>query len=210
MGGPQPSVRLTDPAAARFILMVIAVSYLLWLKMFCIYRYAAPIEMLAPLGLMLAFDLFPGSARARVSALVMVLAVCAVANARGDWGRAPWGERYVEIHAPKLAPDTLVLMAGYEPVGFIAAGLPPELPVLRIQSNFVHPGDSLSRFTTMMKARIAAHTGPLALIYLRQEQGLVEKALAEYDLVADLASCADIPNSLDDRGVLLCGVTKAH
>jgi hypothetical protein len=207
--GREPSVRLTDPAASRFILVVITVSYLLWLKMFCIYRYVAPIEMLAPLGLMLAFDLFPASARARISALAMVLAVCVVANTRGDWGRAPWGERYVEIQAPKLAPDTLVLMAGYEPLGFIVPGLPPELPVLRIQSNFVHPGDSLSRFTTMMKARIADHKGPLALIYLRQEQSLVDEALAEYGLVADLASCADIPNSLDDRGILLCGVAKA-
>jgi len=201
----------TDPAASRFLLAAIGLSYLAWLKMFAIYRYAVPLEMLAPLGIFLAVDLLPGSARTKLIAAGTLLAVCAATNVRGDWGHVPWHRRYVEIDAPRLPPNTMVLMAGYEPVGFIAAGLPPAFPVLRIQSNFIHPEDTPSRFTEIMKTRIAEHQGPFALIYLAKEKEDAMQALAEYGMTADWSSCREVPNSLDDRSILLCDeVSKAR
>ncbi len=199
---------LTDPAGARFLLAAMAISYLFWLKMFSIYRYIVPLEMLAPLGVLLAFDAWPVAMRFKVATVAALLAICAATGVRGDWGRVPWRDRYVEIDAPKLAPDTMVLMAGYEPIGFIAAGLPPQFPVLRIQSNFLHPGDTPSRFTEIMTDRIAAHRGPLVMIYLRRDLPNVEQAMRDYHLTLDQASCRDIPNSLDDRGIVLCDVAK--
>jgi hypothetical protein len=200
--------KLADPAASRFLLAAMAFSYLAWLQMFCIYRYLAPLEMLAPLGVLLAMDCLPGAFGVKRVVAAALLALCAATGVRGDWGRVAWGDRYVEIHPPALAPDTLALMAGYEPVGFIAAGLPPEIPVLRIQSNFTHLGDTPTRFTAIMKDRIAAHDGPMVIIYLRKDQPNVDQALADYALTEDRASCRDVPNSLDDRGVMLCDVAR--
>jgi hypothetical protein len=205
---PAPHDRLAVPAAGCFLLAATGISYLAWLKMFAIYRYAAPLEMLAPLGLFLAFGYFPGTARSKLIVTGTVLALCAATNVRGDWGHVPWGERYVTIQAPIMAKDTMVLMAGYEPIGFIAAGLPPEFPVLRIQSNFMHPGDTPSRFTAIMKDRIAAHNGPFTLIYMAYERKNAEQALSDYGLTLDYDSCKPVLNNMDDRGILACAVTK--
>ncbi len=206
--GATEAAHWADPAVARFLLAAMAFSYLAWLQMFCIYRYLAPLEMLAPLGVLLAIDYLPGAVRPKRIATAALLMLCAATSVRGDWGRVSWGDRYVDIHPPPLAPDALALMGGYEPVGFIAAGLPANIPVLRIQSNFTHPGDTPSRFTAIMKERIAAHQGPLVIIYLRKDQPNVDQAMIEYGLTLDRDSCRDVPNSLDDRGVLLCGVSR--
>lgn len=200
---------LSDRAATRFLLAAMGLSYLAWLKMFAIYRYIVPLEMLAPLGVLISLGCIPGSARSRLIIAGTVLTLCAATSVRGDWGRVPWGNRYVEIKMPALAPNTMALMAGYEPIGFIATALPPEIPVLRIQSNFMHPDDTPSRFTDIMKARIAAHQGPLALIYAPQDKKNVDQALNEYRLDLDRNSCVPAPNSLDNRGIVLCtGVVK--
>ena len=58
--------------------------------MFCIYRYAVPIEMLAPLGIVLALGLLPLSPKLRWSAAALILAVLQATTVWGTWGRSDW------------------------------------------------------------------------------------------------------------------------
>jgi hypothetical protein len=205
-GGP---ARIADRAGSRFVLAATGLSYIAWLQMFSIYRYLTPLEMLAPLGVLLALDHLPGTPRLRQGLTAGLLILCAATGVRGDWGRVPWGDRYVEITPPPLPRGAMALMAGYESVGFTATALPADAPVLRIQSNFIHPGDTPSRFTAMMQGRIAAHDGPFVVIYLRKDRADADQALADFGLKENPESCREIANSLDDRGILMCDVTRA-
>ena len=72
--------------------------------MFCIYRYAVPIEMLAPLGIVLAVGLAPVSRKARWSAAALILAVLQATTVWGTWGRSPWTKDIVEFNMPAI-PD---------------------------------------------------------------------------------------------------------
>src|SRR5262249_782742 len=57
LGGRRSKDPLVFPDAARPILAFAAVSYLVWLKMFAIYRYIVGLEMLAPLIVAIAIGL---------------------------------------------------------------------------------------------------------------------------------------------------------
>ncbi len=198
-----------ERAISWFLLAVIAFSYLGWLKVFCIYRYAVPLEMLAPLGLLAAAGLLPGSIPLRAAAVALLLALCAFGSEPGDWHRVPWHHHYVEMTLPPQQPGTMVLMAGYEPVGFIATGFPPELPVVRIQSNFMPPYTPPTQFSEIAQARVAAHHGLFSIVFMPREKDNIDHVLPEYGLVLDDASCRNVPNSLEDGKITICGVTRA-
>ena len=102
----QPGAALSAPGPTRWLLTAIALSYAAWAWMFCIYRYAVPIEMLAPLGIVLALGLLPLSPKLRWSAAALVLAVLQATTVWGTWGRSDWARNVVEFNMPGGASPT--------------------------------------------------------------------------------------------------------
>ena len=177
-----------------------AVSYLVWLKMFAIYRYIVALEMIAPILIVTAVGLYPASRRTRYLALAAI-AFLLLVTARSDFlERAPLGDPYVQAAIPPIAkPDrTMVLITGDSPMGFIATQLPPQIPVLRVDGWMVQPKDG-TELTRQMKSRAGRHLaegGDLFLIADATDMTRARDALADYSLAVRWPECQQFDTNL--------------
>jgi hypothetical protein len=114
-------------------LVLFWMTYLLWLRMFSIHRYAIALELLAaPMIVLLTFRLrqvlasapTEPSSRSTTSILIAGLAAAiAVWSQPADWFRRPWSDPYLpQLAAALQTPATYLLLA--KPTGYIVPALP--------------------------------------------------------------------------------------
>lgn len=166
-----------------FLFVFAAASYIAWLQMFSIYRYLIPLEMLAPLLIALAILQWPLRLRWRLLAIALVL-VAAQSLVKVTLQRQSWSSPYVSVQAPSL-PDpqhSLVLMAGTAPMAYVIPAFPENIPFLRIDGWFVPYTDRSSGLARQMRQRVAAHAGPLWMLYRDYEHPRVMEAATDYGL----------------------------
>jgi hypothetical protein len=218
-----PKGTMVRDAAAKYLLWAAAIAYFIWLGTSCIYRYLLPLEMLAPLLIvftvdMLAFDM---EVKPRAWLAVLLLVAVALSIAPGGWQRRhPWTEHYVEERLPPLGDtsDLMVLMAGFDPYSYLATLLPPEVPVVRIQSNFsgtYHNDwfnvdfDESRDINKILRARLNLHQGRFLMLTSLLQYATAEKALAEFGLGFVPAPCAIFTDSLTlERYMAICPVAR--
>jgi hypothetical protein len=181
---------LADPKAAAIIFAFAGVSYFFWLKIFAIYRYILQLEMVAPLIIALGVGLLPLPRRVQLVAIGGLLFAAMLFTRSAQLDRAPLGDPYITADLPKLSDPTatMVLMTGDAPLGFIAPSLPVQVPVLRIDGWMFQPEDG-SLLTRQLKARVAAHKGPLILISDAYDMGRASAAVLDYGLAIDWLKC---------------------
>jgi len=142
------------PPGQRCLLVYVLVSYAVWGIAFYYYRYAAVVEFLAPLVLVLLIQAaLPKLARPVIIAATILLLLT---SSVGSWGRLAWGERWFNIRLPPQAyePDSLVLVDSS-----LSSFLIPYFPG---QTRFAGlEGTGSTRFEELLAARIAAHRGNL-------------------------------------------------
>ncbi|HEV7372867.1 hypothetical protein [Arenibaculum sp.] len=192
--------RLTHAAAGRYVLAAVTLSCVTWAVMFCIYRYLVPVEMLAPIAILLAADRLPLATLARAGVAAAVMAGVQLATVTGDWGRIAWTDRLVEVDLPRIpAPGrTMVLMAGYQPMSFIIPEFPPEIPFLRIQSNFVHPDPSPNGYNDALRGRIDAHRGDVFVVSTIPDTDLAADAVRFHGRRLAWQECQVIRSNLNE------------
>lgn len=127
-------------ARARYLLLVIAVGYVTWLKLFSIYRYLVPIEVLTPLATyVLLSRLCRYDVATRIAAWVLgVAALVVVGGGAKTWGHEGWASTAFRADVPQItAPETTtVILVGADPAGWLATFLPPSVAFTQIGSNF--------------------------------------------------------------------------
>lgn len=126
------------PRRGTVLLSVFALgSYVLWLKLFGIYRYLIAIEILLPLFLLLLLGNLFGQRRGFITALV-VLAVLSAHNVRKtpDWGHAPWGKVYAAVDMPDdiNSVGTIALMG--QPLAWLVPAFDLPVPFVQLDPNF--------------------------------------------------------------------------
>ncbi|MFP3624392.1 hypothetical protein SB771_34535, partial [Burkholderia sp. SIMBA_051] len=63
----------------RLVVLFVALGFVVWMKLFSIYRYIVPIEMLAPMVLVLLLDrLLPAHIARRAAAWLLIAATAVV------------------------------------------------------------------------------------------------------------------------------------
>jgi hypothetical protein len=194
------SAPISAPGPTRWLLTVIALSYAAWALMFCIYRYAVPIEMLAPLGIALALGLLPLSPKLRWSAVSLILALLQATTVWGTWGRSDWTRNVVEFNMPAIPdPDhTMVLIGGYQPVGHLIPAFPPQIPFVRLQSNFVQPDSTDNGYSEVLRRRVMEHHGDYFMMATVPDTDIAADAAAFYGLTLDWDSCQILHNNLGE------------
>jgi hypothetical protein len=185
-----------DRRLERALLLVLLVSYVVWLAQFGIYRYAAPLEMLAPLVMVLALSRLPAHNAGMAAAVLLPLMVVAVRPP--GWGHLHgYGGKYLETTLPafpRLAEAT-ILFAEDEPLSFLALGFPPSANFVRIGGNLLgwpYPYYAADREAAR---RIAAANGPLYAVVHNAGSERVRENYARQHLVAT-APCAPIASNL--------------
>ena len=141
---------------ARLVLVFFAVAYLVWMKLFSIYRYLVPVELLAPLLVWLLLQRI--AAPPRVAGWALALC-CLWVFPFTTWGHAPWADKSFSATVPALADpgQTVIFTAhGHPPMGWLAPAMPKEARVIALAGGF--PESPL--WLADVERAVAARTGP--------------------------------------------------
>lgn len=194
------ALRLCDRYPSTFVIAAATVAYLAWLRTFGVYRYLVPLEMLAPLLILLLVDRLALPRWAHGALLGGVMAAVLATGQPGNWGRASWADDYFGVKAPPIPEpkNSMVVMTGTEPLAYAIPFFPPQVPFIRIEGWFTGPGAKESRYDREMRRRIAAHFGPLYVFFrARYEHERTVKALAAYGLKLRDGACVTFKPHID-------------
>ena len=187
----RPADTLAPPAC--LLLLFFGLSYLTWLNLFGIYRYLAPLELLAPLGLYLAAQrLMPAQLGRQVAGYGLLLAAVAIVP-WASWGHAGWTRHVSTVELPPLgAPEQSMVFTvhGDPPMSWLVPSFPSRLAFVALGSGFPESAAYAGRVADMMAAR----SGPIyVMLQAEGDNARIWPAAAEvlgrYGIALDTGSC---------------------
>lgn len=195
--------------------MAIIVSYLVWIKLFAIYRYLLPLEMLAPVAIWLLINRLPLHCTKRNLALVACLTLWAITFKPGNWGRVSWGPDYFGVHPPTLADPahSMVLMTGVEPYSYVIPFFPEAVRFVRIESYFTRPSETPNGYDRLLQKVVSEHNGPLFVMYRSKDGGENLSALQHFNLQINRDTCQRVIPRIENQSedpFYFCAVSYKH
>ena len=149
--------------ALLFVCVFAAVSYLLWLRVFSIYRYLSVVELLAPVVLFGAAVLLTKT-RGQLLAGILFLVLTQFAV---KYDRPPSSDQF-HMETPStlaaLEPGAMVVIDGYAPLAYNVLWLDDRVPLIRIRSNFMSDAEPRYGLHRLADQRVREHPGPLFLL----------------------------------------------
>ena len=149
-------------ARAVFTLVFFAAAYVVWMRMFSIYRYLVPLELLAPLMIWIVWRYLAPSAQrlAGVALALLAIGVFPIAN----WGHQAWGERAFSAEVPAFATpaQSIVFLAQSDPPsGWMSTFLPPEVKIISLGTGFPES----PAWRALREKAVAERGGPHYLLF---------------------------------------------
>jgi hypothetical protein len=191
LGKPAPA-RLS--ARARLLLVFGALAYLAWLKLFGIYRYLVPLELLAPiLAWILVGRMIKPPFGGRIAGWIIALASLVVFPF-ATWGHADWAASGFSAQLPAIVrpASTLVFTAhGDPPMGWLASFYPPQVRVVALAGGFPETPAWRERIQAAIASRPGPHYVMLATARNPREGGLRRKLalVRALHMTSDEQSC---------------------
>jgi hypothetical protein len=187
----------------RFLIAFTLAAYVAWIKLFGIYRYLVPLEVLSgPLIVGCLLYLLRGMAL-RYACIVLLATLLAGTTRPGDWGRVPFGHGYFEVKAPQLPPDSLVIVGYIHPYAY-------EIPFFRSDARFVSPVNNflaLGQKNLMARAvedAIRTHRGPVYLMQMRSGNSQDTATIQYFNLAFSGERCLGVQSPMSDNYVQVC------
>jgi hypothetical protein len=199
VAGRQAPSRLSPQA--RFVLVFGLFAYLAWMKLFGIYRYLVPLELLAPLMLWLLVERIAARRHAaRIGGWLLAITTLAVFPFV-TWGHVGWAATSFSAQLPPFAQpaSTIVFTAhAHPPMGWLATFFPREVRVISLGTGFPESPAYLERIHAAVASRPGPHYVMLASSKNDKEGGLRRKLAAAEALgmTADLESCGRLDRLL--------------
>ncbi len=200
-GGPYGRV------AGVFVLGSVA----LWERQFAILRYLSPVEVVS--GTIMALP-FVEAVRRRskgpivlLGAAVVLLGGLRVWTVSPNWGRAAHeGGRTLDVAAPQIPPDSLVVILHDAPLGYLALFEPETVRFVGANNNLTQPAQGgLSQ--VRIREAIAKQTHDLfGVELLGWSPGRADATLQAYGL--ERASCRPVLGSLPWHETQLCALVR--
>jgi hypothetical protein len=188
------------------VLVFFVSSYILWQTFFSIYRYLVPLEVVAPLVIyFLLRHLIARPYRRLLIASGVFLIIVGTTQAP-NWGRVPWADSFFGTVAPVIPEPTqsLVLIAGSEPVAFMIAAFPAQVRFVRIAPAFT-PTTTLSE---KIRALLARHDGPAYVLTTETEIADADEHLGAHRRMVVRETCREVQNRVAARVVVLCDTRR--
>lgn len=169
-----------DPAE-KFVLGIVIVGFFVWMKLFSIYRYLVPLDLLAPLALfILCKAVLPYALAKRVAGFSIVIATLVVLTGTRTWWHESWSGNLLHAEVPALAhPDrtTVLMLEGDPPWAWLAIAFPVNVAFVQVQGNFPQgPG-----YPELVKQILLKRNGPM----FAQFSGAWDEAAEKADRIRD-------------------------
>jgi hypothetical protein len=185
-------------ARARFFLLFFGLAYLVWMRMFSIYRYLIPLELLMPLVVWLLWRAIATTERAaqRLTAVTLaVLVLCALPTPQ--WGNAQWVKQSYSAEVPAFAlpGQTVIFFAQPEPpMGWMVPLFPPQVKFIGVDTGFPESPAWRQRVREAVAERSGPHYVMLGAVKHEKLDTLRNKlAAAQWlGLTEDAAGCAKL------------------
>jgi hypothetical protein len=144
-------VRTPRSLASTLVLVYWFTAFVVWLWLFCYYRYFAVGEFLAPVALVASLSLLAPS-RWLAPAWLVIAATLAFGATHTGWGRVRWSDSWYRVRLPKMVESggAAVIVDG-NVMSYVLPAFPPgtrffglaQLPDLRpliVRELWAHPG----------------------------------------------------------------------
>jgi len=193
-----------DRRVERTLLIALAIAYVIWLSLFGIYRYLAPLEMLAPLLLMAALMRLAVPAATIAATILLAAIVVSVAPPKLGHLHDLNGE-YLDTSIPALPGlnNATIMLVEDQPLAFLALGFPPTTRFVRIGGNILGPPYPTYEMDREAARRIATADGPLYALVLDPGSERTGAVLARQHIELDFP-CGAVKSNMATAPVKLC------
>ncbi len=193
--------RLPGPAW-RAVIAFLVVSYVLWEKLFSIYRYAVPLEVIGGMICVGAIRaVLPRRLLANLAAFAVTAAIC-LTTQYPDWGHMPFQRRAVPVTLPPIAPHSLIVSSEDDAVAFVAVRAPKTAVFIGGNTNFYVPESA--RMHRLITSAIAGWRGPIDILEPVTGNATGRAALAANFSLAVDGPCRIIRSAWDADQLQLC------
>lgn len=202
-GGATPAWR-----GHAWLLMFVAISYVLWLVAFSVPRYLVVLEVLAPLAVVGSLVVLGVPRRGvLVSGAVLVLAMAATYHtAHGSRRSFAGGFFDLEVPQPERFEGALVVIEGHSPVAYAVPSFPASTRFVRVQGNLFYGIAPEDRYAHALGRRIGnridAHRGPMYALMTVDDPTDDLSGLRHFGLRPDLQQPVFITGKLHPNLVL--------
>lgn len=126
-----------DFRIGNYLLAFFICSYIVWMISFSIYRYLIPLELLAPLCIILLLFRLINNRRGIILFVGFMLLIGYIEYQPLDYGRTDWSNPYVSVDTSQFETDEagVVIMLGREPISYVIPEFPESFRFIRPESN---------------------------------------------------------------------------
>jgi hypothetical protein len=184
----------------RLVLVFWGASFIIWARMYSIYRYLMPLELLS--GAVLVYLLACSVPRRWLPAAAAIAAALAIVTVRyPGWGRIDYGEHYFSVSVPPIAPHAVVLLFADEALSFVLPYFPADGRFLGAYNNVNDPRRK-NRLADEVSRVVRDHPGPL--YSLTTPTGAAGAEIAAYGLRRKAGGCGDVVSNVSPVPFELC------
>lgn len=202
-----PPVPAREARGWWLLAMFALASYAAWIKLYGIYRYLVPLELIS--GALIVGCVLYVFRRGRVQvSVVLVLTVLLVGTTRpGSWGRVEFGSRYFDASPPSIPADSLVILGYRHPLAYAAPFFTPGVRFVSPVNNFLDIGQR-NRLALAADEAIRNHRGPRWFLSYKARTPHDARTLAHFRLTLDEAGCQAVRSSFDEDHLRMCPVNS--
>lgn len=190
--------------AVRFIGVFFVVAFVIWAKLYSIYRYLLAAELVSGI-LIVALVMVVAPPRARLAALLAVAILVVASTKPANLGRVKHGKDFLDVALPPVAPGALVVLTDDAPMAHVLLRLPADARHVGLDNNIVRAGEA-SGIRQRAAAIVAGHPGPI--YELASTNAAKERTLAAYGLARRDDTCAPVRSNIGWDPMRLCRVDR--
>lgn len=191
--------KLVENKSFLYLTIFVIVSYIIWLKLFSIYRYAIVLEYLAPI---LIIGILAYILPFKRIVVPFTLCFCTVAlwyMQPLNWGRVPYGDNFISVEVPYTneLDNAIVLMTGMSPNAYIIPKFPNSTQFLRIESLLSTPGSNKNIDQRIHDALVARQeVQKFALMDISDDFNRINNVVGHYGFMVETDTCIPVRTNL--------------
>ncbi|MBI3934315.1 MAG: hypothetical protein HY316_06455 [Acidobacteria bacterium] len=213
-GGFSEQIRGSETDASRtqlaLLLLFSVVSYLVWLRLFAIQRYLSPLTLLSGMLILVVLEYLLRSRNASLAAFVLLASFCLYwMRTEPKYWRRPYGPDWFGIKlAPEAQlPDTLFVMLGGGPMGYVVPFLPATARTVRLINSTI-PRDADTELVRRAGEIISQHRGPIRSLAVEPLGEDDFAYLRRFRLTLDQSECKKFESIMDQ--FTTCPITRQN